>query len=48
LGEGLRNHGVAESQLAALADQAVTDGCHATNPVPVTRDNLYRLYQAAM
>ena len=48
LPEGLRAHGVDESKLAALADQAVNDPCHRTNPVPVTRDDLYRLYQLAM
>jgi alcohol dehydrogenase class IV len=48
LGEGLRAHGVSEPQLAALADQAFADDCHRTNPVPVTRDELYRLYQRAM
>jgi 4-hydroxybutyrate dehydrogenase len=45
---GLRAHGVNESQLDALADQALEDGCHRTNPVPVTREDLYRLYEAAM
>ena len=48
LGEGLRKYNVAESQLGALADQAFQDPCHRTNPVPVTRDDLYRLYQQAM
>ena len=33
-------HGVTESQLDALADQAFADACHQTNPVPVTRDDL--------
>jgi 4-hydroxybutyrate dehydrogenase len=45
---GLRARGVKESQLGALADQAFADPCHRTNPVPVTRDDLYRLYQLAM
>ncbi len=45
---GLRNHGVNESQLNALADQAIEDGCHQTNPVPVTRQDLYNLYREAM
>lgn len=45
---GLRNHGVNESQLDALADQAIEDGCHQTNPVPVTRQDLYNLYREAM
>lgn len=45
---GLRAHGVKDSQLDALADQAFEDGCHPTNAVLVTRDDLHRLYQAAM
>ena len=45
---GLRNHGVNESQLNALADQAIEDRCHQTNPVPVTRQDLYNLYREAM
>jgi alcohol dehydrogenase class IV len=48
LPEGLKAHGVQESQLDALADQAFADPCHQTNPVPVTRQDLRRLYQLAM
>jgi 4-hydroxybutyrate dehydrogenase len=48
LAEGLKAHGVKESHLDALADQAVADACHQTNPVPVTRDDLRELYEAAM
>jgi alcohol dehydrogenase class IV len=45
---GLRAHGVQESQFDALADQAFADPCHQTNPVPVTKQDLRRLYQLAM
>ena len=48
LPEGLRAHGVRESHLPALTDQAFADPCHRTNPVPVTQDDLYRLYESAM
>ena len=48
LAPGLRAHGVDESKLDALADQAFADGCHATNPVPVTRGDLRTLYQRAL
>jgi alcohol dehydrogenase class IV len=48
LAPGLRAHGIDESKLEALADQAFADGCHATNPVPVTRDDLRELYQQAL
>jgi alcohol dehydrogenase class IV len=48
LGPGLRAYGVKESHLDPMADQAFADGCHQTNPVPVTRDDLRRLYELAM
>lgn len=48
LGQKLRDYGVKESQIDALSDQAILDGCHATNPVPVTRDDLKALYLAAL
>jgi alcohol dehydrogenase class IV len=47
LAGGLRAYGVKEAQFDALADQAFADACHQTNPVPVTRDDLKALYQAA-
>ena len=48
LAEGLRAHGAKESQIEALTAQAIADPCHATNPVPVTRDDLKHLYQQAL
>ena len=45
---GLAAAGVRADQLDALADQAFADGCHATNPVPVTREDLRRLYEQSM
>lgn len=48
LAPGLRAYGVKESLLEPMADQAFADTCHRTNPVPVTRDDLRRLYQEAM
>lgn len=45
---GLRDHGVKDSLLDSLAGQAFADSCHLTNPVPVTREDLRALYQAAM
>ena len=48
LGDGLRALGVNDSQLDELADQAFADPCHATNPVPVTREDLRALYVASM
>ncbi len=48
LKRGLRQHGVSESQIPALSEQAYRDSCHQTNPVPVTRQDLAQLYRDAM
>jgi alcohol dehydrogenase class IV len=48
LNQKLRDYGVKESQIDALAEQAILDGCHQTNPVPVTKDDLKALYRAAL
>ena len=45
---GLRAQGVSEDALSMLADAAFADGCHATNPVPVTREELQNLYLQAL
>ena len=45
---GLKAAGVDEAMLEQLTDQAVEDGCHKTNAVPVTRDDLMELYRQAM
>ena len=44
LGQRLRDLGVKEEQIDQLADLAIQDGCHQTNPVPVTREDLKKLY----
>lgn len=36
------------SQVEALADVAIADGCHANNPRPVTREDFVRLFQEAL
>ena len=46
--QGLRAYGVQESQIEALAEQAVHDSCHRTNPVPVTKKDFIALFQAAL
>jgi alcohol dehydrogenase class IV len=43
----LRDWGVTESILPALADKAVQDGCHQLNPRPCGRDDLLALYRQA-
>jgi alcohol dehydrogenase class IV len=48
LPRGLGRVGVKPDHLPALADQAYSDSCHQTNPVPVTRDDLLQLYREAM
>jgi alcohol dehydrogenase class IV len=45
---GLRAHGVSEDALPMLAEAAFADSCHATNPVPVTREDLKELYALAL
>lgn len=45
LPSGLEEAGVAESDLERLADEAITDGCHTSNPRACTRDDLLGLYR---
>jgi 4-hydroxybutyrate dehydrogenase len=44
----LRDFGVTEAALPALADKAMQDGCHLLNPRPCTRDDLLAIYRQAM
>lgn len=44
----LRHHDVVEDDLEILTDEAFEDICHATNMVPVTRDDLLEVYRTAM
>jgi 4-hydroxybutyrate dehydrogenase len=44
----LRDYGVKESALPALADKAIQDGCHQNNPRVCTREDLLALYQEAL
>lgn len=43
----LREYGVSDSSLEALADKAIQDGCHQLNPRPCTRADLLALYREA-
>jgi alcohol dehydrogenase class IV len=45
---GLSAHGIGEDVLPMLAEAAFADSCHATNPVPVTREDLQTLYAQAL
>jgi 4-hydroxybutyrate dehydrogenase len=44
----LREHGVKSEQMDALVAQAVDDPCHKTNAVPVTGEEIRRLYEEVL
>ena len=44
---GLKNHGIAKDDIPALTDEAFLDTCHATNLIPVTREDLTAVYEKA-
>lgn len=48
LPRGLRVADIREEHLAALADKAIADACHRSNPRPCSRDDLLSLYQASL
>ena len=41
----LRDYGIMEDTLPMLADKAILDGCHQSNPRPCTREDLLELYR---
>ena len=45
---GLRNYDVTEQHIELMVPQAFSDGCHQTNPVPVTESDLRQLYYQAL
>lgn len=45
---GLAHHGIPEDKLEFLAEEAFDDPSHATNMVPITRDDLLATYRAAL
>jgi alcohol dehydrogenase class IV len=45
---GLRGEGVTEADVAKLAEKAAEDACHQSNPRPVTKDDLARLYRESL
>ncbi len=48
LPDGLRREGVSEGDVSKLADKAIQDACHRSNPRPTTRDDLANLYVASL
>jgi len=45
---GLAAEGVNKSDISKLADKAMEDACHRTNPRPVTRDDVAKLYELSL
>ena len=48
LPESLAAAGVKREHLGPLADGAIEDACHRSNPRPCTRSDLLALYEASM
>jgi alcohol dehydrogenase class IV len=48
LPEALRAERVSEADVPKLADKAIEDACHRSNPRPVTREDLAVLYRASL
>jgi 4-hydroxybutyrate dehydrogenase len=48
LPDGLQAEGITENDIPKLADKAIEDACHRSNPRPVTRDELAALYRASL
>ena len=44
---GLRHHGIPEDQLDFFAGEAIDDPCHASNIIPVEREDMLQVYQRA-
>ncbi|MEO8877383.1 MAG: iron-containing alcohol dehydrogenase, partial [Polyangiaceae bacterium] len=48
LPNGLASQGITKDDIPKLADKAIQDACHNSNPRPTTRDDLAHLYEASM
>jgi 4-hydroxybutyrate dehydrogenase len=48
LADGLGAEGIMASDIPKLADKAMEDACHRSNPRPCTRPDLVRLYEQSM
>jgi len=44
---GLKNHGVGQSDLEELAGMALEDPCHATNLIPVEKEDFLKVFNNA-
>ncbi len=45
---GLGAEGVTKADIPKLADKAMQDACHTSNPRPVTRDDMVKLYELSL
>lgn len=45
---GLSGHGVIKADITMLAEKAFQDACHQSNPRPVTKADLAKLYEASL
>ena len=45
---GLTMRGVSTADIPKLADKAIIDACHRSNPRPTTREDLAKLYEASL
>ncbi len=45
---GLAAEGVTKGDIAKLADKAMEDACHRSNPRPCTRDDMVKLYELSL
>ena len=48
LPNGLSAEGVTKADIPKLADKAMQDACHTSNPRPVTRDDMVKLYELSL
>jgi 4-hydroxybutyrate dehydrogenase len=48
LPDGLRAEGITEADIPKLADKAIQDACHTSNPRKTSRDDLAALYAASL
>jgi alcohol dehydrogenase class IV len=48
LPDGLGVEGIAMGDIRQLADKAIEDACHRSNPKPTSREDLAKLYEASL
>ncbi|HEX4514534.1 MAG TPA: iron-containing alcohol dehydrogenase, partial [Polyangiaceae bacterium] len=48
LPDGLAAEGITKADIPKLADKAIEDACHRSNPKPTSRDDLAKLYEASL